>query len=193
MNYLRLLVPITLLTLIGLTQRSLAQPLSLFADPKARRIGDALTVLIQESASASKNTATSTDKNNKVSVGSAVPGGGNILDFIPLHQLESNNSNAYGGQGSTSRNSTLTARIPVNVGGTKTNGDLIVEGVRTVKVNGETEAIYLSGSVNPAFILRDNTILSSNIADLQIEYTGKGTITQAARPGIFVRFVNWIF
>ena len=192
MSYSKLFVSTSLL-LAALAARSQAQPISLFADPKARRIGDVLTVLIQESASASNRTATSTDKENTIDIGSTIPGVGNILDFIPLHQLESDASTEYDAQGSTSRNSTLTARITVTVVGTKPNGDLIVEGVRTVKINGETEAIYLSGSVNPATIRRDNTILSSSIADLQIEYTGKGTITQAARPGVIVRLVNWLF
>ena len=192
MSSSKLFISISLLLFVY-AARSQAQPMSLFADPKARRIGDVLTVLIQENASASNRTATSTDKQNTVDIGSTIPGAGNILGFLPLHQLESDASNEYDAQGSTSRNSTLTARITVSVVGTKPNGDLIVEGVRTVKINGETEAIYLSGSVNPASIRRDNTILSSSIADLQVEYTGKGTITQAARPGVFVRFINWIF
>ncbi len=188
----KLLISISFVLAVFATQ-SQAQPMSLFADPKARRIGDVLTVLIQENASASNRTATSTDKENTVDIGSTIPGAGNILGLLPLHQLESDFSNEYDAQGSTSRNSTLSARITVTVVGTKPNGDLIVEGVRTVKINGETEAIYLSGSVNPASIRRDNTILSSNIADLQVEYTGSGTITQAARPGVIVRFINWIF
>ena len=83
--------------------------------------------------------------------------------------------------------------MTVTVVGKKANGDLLVEGIRTLKINGETEAIHLSGSVNPALVTRQNTILSSNIGDLHIEYTGKGTISQGARPGILVRFLNWIF
>jgi flagellar L-ring protein precursor FlgH len=83
--------------------------------------------------------------------------------------------------------------MTVTVVSKKPNGDLIIEGVRTLKINGENEAIYVNGSVNPAMVRRDNTVLSSSIADLQIEYTGKGTITQGTRPGVVVRFINWIF
>ena len=83
--------------------------------------------------------------------------------------------------------------MTVTVTGIKPNGDLIVEGVRTLKINGETEAIYLNGSVNPPMVRRDNTVLSSSIADLQVEYTGKGTITQGTRPGLVARFINWVF
>ncbi len=174
-------------------QLASAQFRSLYSDPKANRIGDALTVIIQENATASNQASTATGKSNSASVGSAVPGAGNLLDFIPLHSFDSNYSNDYQGQASTSRSARLTARMTVTVMAIKPNGDLIVEGVRTLKINGETEAIYLNGSVSPPMVRRDNTVLSSSIADLQIEYTGKGTITQGTRPGLLARFINWIF
>jgi flagellar L-ring protein precursor FlgH len=172
---------------------SSAQIQSMFADPKANQVGDALTVIIQENASASNQTSTKTAKNNKAAVGSTIAGGGNVLGFIPLHSLDSEINNQYTGDASTSRSARLTARMTVTVVGKKPNGDLIIEGVRTLKINGENEAIYVNGSVNPTMVRRDNTVLSSNIADLQIEYTGKGTITQGTRPGVVVRFINWIF
>ena len=166
---------------------------SLFADPKANQIGDALTVIIQENATASNQTSTTTSKNNNTKISSTIPGAGNILDFIPLHTLDSQIGNNYSGNASTSRSARLTARMTVTVAGVKPNGDLIIEGVRTMKINGENEAIYLSGSVSPAMVRRDNTVLSSSVADLQVEYTGKGAISQGTRPGIIVRFINWIF
>lgn len=169
-----------------------AQAGSMFSDPKAANIGDAVTVIIQESASATNQTSTSTDKESDVQIESAIPGAGNVLDFVPLHSLESSSSSQFDGSGSTSRSASLNARVTVNVVGKKHNGDLLIEGVRTLKINGETEAIHVSGSVAPPFILANNTVLSSNISDLNIEYTGKGTITQGSRPGIFVRIVNWL-
>ena len=172
---------------------SSAQIQSMFADPKANQVGDALTVIIQENASASNRTSTKTAKNSKTAISSTIPGAGNILDFIPLHSLDSGFDNEYTGDASTSRSARLTARMTVTVVGKKPNGDLIIEGVRTLKINGENEAIYVNGSVNSAMVRRDNTVLSSSIADLQIEYTGKGTITQGTRPGVVVRFINWIF
>ena len=170
-----------------------AQVESLFADPKANQIGDALTVIIQENATATNKTSTTTSKSNTMSIGSTIPGEGNVLDFIPLHSLDSQINNDYSGDAATSRSARLTARMTVTVAGKKPNGDLIIEGVRTLKINGENEAIYINGSVSPAMVRRDNTVLSSSIADLQIEYTGKGAITQGARPGLVVRLINWIF
>ena len=175
-----------------LAAKAMAQPGSMFSDPKASGIGDALTVIISENASATNRTATSTEKTNDINVESTIPGAGNILDFIPLHALESTAENSYQGRASTSRSAQLSARVTANVVGMKSNGDLLIEGVRTLKINGETEAIHLTGSIDPNFITEDNTVRSSSIGDLNIEYTGKGTITQGARPGIIVRFVNWL-
>jgi len=192
-KYRKLIAALVALVAWNLPDPLLAQPGSLFADPKANQVGDALTVIILENASATNQTATSTDKSNQIQIGSQIPGAKNILDFIPLHALQSDASSEYEGQASTSRSASVSARMTVTVVGKKSNGDLIIEGVRTLKINGETEAIYLDGSVSPAFVRRDNTVLSSSIGDLQIEYTGKGTVTQGTRPGLLVRFVNWIF
>ncbi len=170
-----------------------AQAGSMFSDPKASSVGDAVTVIISENASASNQMSTSTEKSNELQVGSNVPGAGNLLSFVPLHAIDSDFSNTYDGSASTSRSARLTARMTVSVIDQLPNGDLVIDGVRTLKINGETEAIHLSGSINPALIRADNTVPSTSISDLNIEYTGKGSMTQGTRPGIFVRFVNWLF
>ena len=165
----------------------------MFSDPGASDLGDALTVIISENASATNQTSTVLAKQNQLQVSSTIPGAGNVLDFVPLHTLDSDVNNQFSGEGTTTRSARLTARVTVTVVDMKPNGDLIIDGVRTLKINGETEAIHLSGSVNPAYIRADNTILSSSVGNLNIIYTGKGTITHGTRPGIFVRIVNWLF
>ena len=169
------------------------EAISLFADPTASRVGDALTVIIAESATATNQTSLSTEKTQAVDVGSQIPGAGNVLNFIPLHALQSDASNSFTGTASSSRSAQLNARMTVTVVARKPNGDLIIDGVRTLKINGETEAIHVSGSVSPSLIRVDNTVPSSSIGDLNIEYTGKGVITQGASPGMVMRLVNWIF
>jgi flagellar L-ring protein FlgH len=170
-----------------------AQAGSMFSDPKASSVGDAVTVIISENASASNQMSTSTEKSNELQVASNIPGAGNVLSFVPLHALDSDYSNSFDGSASTSRSARLTARMTVSVIDELPNGDLVLDGVRTLKINGETEAIHLSGSINPALIRADNTVPSTSISDLNIEYTGKGSMTQGTRPGIFVRFANWLF
>ncbi|MEE2657230.1 MAG: flagellar basal body L-ring protein FlgH [Candidatus Latescibacterota bacterium] len=172
---------------------AMGQPTSMFSDPKAANVGDALTVIISETASATNQIATTTQKSNTTKVSSAIPGAGNVLDFVPIHALDSDFENSYGGRASTSRSARLMARITVSVVDKKANGDLIIEGVRSIKINGETEAIHLSGSVSPSMVSASNTVPSSSVGDLSVEYTGKGSMTQGTRPGVFVRLANWLF
>ncbi len=167
--------------------------MSLFSDHKSHRVGDILTVLIVESASASKQAATSNKKEFNLSSGGT--GEESSLNFIPLFGLKTNTSSRqeYSGDGSTSRKGDLKATIPVRVVDVSPNGDLAVEGTREVGVNGELETIVLSGIVRPQDITVDNTVFSFNIADARIHYEGKGTVNSGQRPGILIRLINWIF
>ena len=95
-NWICSLVMLAMAAAPGLAQ---GQPRSLFADQKAAHIGDALTVIIQENASATNSAETTTEKSNALNVGSNVPqGGGNLLDFVPLHSLQSDASSGFEGR-----------------------------------------------------------------------------------------------
>ena len=73
------------------------------------------------------------------------------------------------------------------------NGDLVIEGSRVIDINGESEVIYIAGSINPFVIPASNQIESFRVANLQISYKGKGVLTEGTRPGLLVRIVNWLF
>ena len=61
-----------------------AQAGSMFSDPKASSVGDAVTVIISENASASNQMSTSTEKSNEMQVASNIPGAGNVLSFVQI-------------------------------------------------------------------------------------------------------------
>lgn len=167
---------------------------SLYQDRKPRRaskIGDILTVLITETTSATNRSNTDTKKENSTAINSGQ--GTGPLSFIPGLGLNSTASTEYKGNGSTTRSQQIQARVSVTVVGLKANGDLIVEGNRVIDINGEREAVYLSGAINPKIIPATNTVESFRISDLQVSYKGKGIIQEGTRPGVFVRVLNWIF
>ena len=167
---------------------------SLYQDRKPRRaskIGDILTVLITETTSATNRADTDTKKENTTNITSGE--GTGPLSFIPGFGLSSTGTTEYKGQGSTTRSQQIQARVSVTVVGLKPNGDLIVEGNRVIDINGEREAVHLSGAINPKIIPATNTIESFRISDLQVSYKGKGVIQEGTRPGILVRVMNWIF
>lgn len=168
--------------------RNNAANVSLFADSKARRVGDTLTILINETASAASTASTKNSKNEGLNYG---PGFGPFLHIIPSFGLTGGiNSTATG---STNRNDNLSARIAVTVRQILPNGNLLVEGKRRVGMNAETQEITLTGVVRPQDIAFDNTIASPLVADAQIKYDGKGPVGDKQHDGIISRIFKFLF
>lgn len=196
MSSIFLRIPIALFGVALLAHSAISTPLvgrsgSLFTDIKAHDVGDIITVKIYEDAQATNLSQTNTTKEGKFET-SGGPGIGS-LDFIPLFGAAGENKNEYKGTGNNARSGNLKARMTVRVVAMRNNGDLVVEGNRLITINNDTETLTLSGIVRPQDIGSDNTVDSYNIADAQISYRGKGPATTASRPGIVMRFLNWLF
>ncbi len=167
------------------------QSTSLFTDIKAHGIGDILTVLIYESATASTQAETKTQKDGKFELEGG-PGIG-TLDFLPLFGVSGSNKGSHNGKGESQRSQSLRGKMTVTVIGVKENGDLVIKGSRTVNISKEKETMTVSGVVRQRDVAADNTIASYLIADAEISYTGRGAGSDAARPGPLMRFLNWLF
>ena len=195
MNIKRILIVTLILVLLPFTVKvfggDFGQSESLFADIKANKVGDILTVNIYESTQATNKTETKTEKSGEFST-SGGPGIGS-LDFIPLFGAEGKNENKFDGKGENMRNRNLRAKMSVTVVAIKENGDLVIEGTRTVGISTDRETLTLTGVVRQRDISPDNSIDSYLIADAQINYQGKGSITDGSRPGPIMRFLNWLF
>lgn len=161
---------------------------SLYADRKAVKEGDVLTVLIYESTTASSRADTKTSKSDSAST---KPGVGPLLSMLP----EGSVSGKTGSQasGSTTRSGTLVGKISVVVKEVLPNGNLKVEGTRTVGVNGEKEKIVLTGIVRPEDVSAENTVPSTAIAQAEIHYEGKGPVGNKQREGLLTKLLKWLF
>jgi flagellar L-ring protein precursor FlgH len=161
---------------------------SLYADRKAVKEGDVLTVLIYESTTASSRADTKTSKSDSAST---KPGVGPLLSMLPEWSV----SGKTGSQasGSTTRSGTLVGKISVVVKEVLPNGNLKVEGTRTVGVNGEKEKIVLTGIVRPEDVSAENTLPSTAIAQAEIHYEGKGPVGNKQREGLLTKLLKWLF
>jgi len=164
---------------------------SLYSDVKASKVGDVLSVIILESNSASKNSRTATRKQNKAAAkGEATsgalrglfPGAGGSLDL----------SDQYSGQGATTRTGQLNSRMSVKVVDVLPNRDLVVEGTKTLEINEDMEVVTLSGIIRTSDISSSNTVFSHQIGNARFVYKGTGALSQAQRPGILTRIINWL-
>ena len=166
---------------------------SMFTDKKARKIGDLLTVLVIETASASKSANTQTSRTSDRSGSLGGLAGINTRGLGNGINLQSGST--FNGSGSTSRTDTLQATVPVMVREVFPNGNLKVQGQRRVTVNGEKQVLTVSGIVRPRDIAPNNTIRSANLAEAEVKYEGEGIVSRQQKPGLISRILDfiWIF
>lgn len=161
---------------------------SLYADKKASKVGDVLTVLIVESATSSSSASTDAKKNTKTEVG---PGTGPLIENIPLFSYEGGDQ--LKASGSTSRTSKFVAKMTVTVKRITESGNFEVEGTRVVQTNRDKEEIKLTGIVRPQDISSDNTVYSTAIADAKITYTGTGPVSSRQKEGFITKLLRVLF
>ena len=195
MSLKRILIATLILILLPLTislrGKDFGQGRSLFSDIKAHQVGDILTVNIYENTQATNKAETKSEKSGEASV-SGGPGSG-FLDFIPLFGASTESKNSFDGKGENLRNRNLRATMSVTVVAIRDNGDLVIEGSRTVGISTDKETLTLTGVLRQRDIKPDNSIDSYLIADAEINYRGKGAITNGSRPGPIMRLLNWLF
>ncbi|MDN5379020.1 MAG: flagellar L-ring protein FlgH [Thermodesulfobacterium sp.] len=175
-----------------------------YADKRARFVGDILTVKIVETYQSSNTVSQKSGKSSSASAGlSSILGYEKDIKnmFLPdaadLGTLfKGEMSSSTSGQGQISRQSRIVATLSARVVKVLPNGNLVIQGVRTIKRNRDLEYITLTGIVRPEDIAADNSVLSTQISDAYIEYSGKGPNSEAASgPGIITRLLQlfWLF
>lgn len=169
----------------------------LFSDNKARYVNDIVTIIIDESSSGQNQASTNTSKN---SVSNS-----DITAMLGLDtSIKNANTNLGGkiavggtsvstlkGAGDTSRGGKLQARLTARVVNVLQNGNLLIEGRRQLTLNAEDEFIVITGVIRPEDIMADNWVLSSNMADARIVYTGSGVLADKQHPGWMTRALDW--
>lgn len=172
---------------------------SLFSHRRSSRIGDLVTVVIQETADASRDAGTETSRKSELNAGvgsfftamSALKAAYPSID--PSKLISAMTSNEFSGKGQTTSSGKLHATLTARIKRVLPNGDYYIEGSKVVMINEEESHFYLSGVVRPTDIQAENTVASNLIADAQVEYTGRGPVADKQKPGWFGRLFDWIW
>jgi len=179
----------------------------LFADNRARRVGDIVRINIVEESKATNKATTDTSRDSSTELGieylidqRLVNRGVSILGVNRGHLGETplvsaRSSSSFKGDGETKRESKITATVGARVVKVMPNGLMQVEGARETRVNNETQVIVVRGLVRSTDINPDNTILSTHMADATIEFYGMGILADKQRPGWLTRILDnvWPF
>ena len=165
----------------------------------ARQVGDLITVVIAESASTTIGATTDTSRSGNTAVGiDALLGADtSILRANPnmggTIGIGGTSESSFSGDGATSRDGSLDAVLTCSVIEVMTNGNLRIRGTKEVRVNREIQYLTLEGVVRPRDIRIDNTIQSNLIADVRVEFTGTGVISDKQGQGWGTRVADTLW
>lgn len=174
-----------------------ARNAALYSDYRAFREQDLVVVRVEEMADARRSADTTTSRDAEISVAlqAFLRAAGTTTNANPQLDVTANAKSGldFAADGKTGRTERLTATVPAIVKKVLPNGNLFIEGHRVVLVNSEEQHFYISGVVRPIDIAQDNSIRSSYVADAEIEFTGRGVLSDNQKPGLLTRFFNWIW
>jgi flagellar L-ring protein precursor FlgH len=162
----------------------------LSADLRARSVNDIVTIVVSEQASAISTGLTKTQRSSNASAAVTSASGPLAVPNRFANLITLNGNNQLNGQGTTSRTTTLTTTISARVVDVLPNGFLVIEGSKTVLVNSENQIVTVRGVVRPYDLSRANTVLSGNIAEMELKINGRGVVNDAVhRPNILYRIL----
>lgn len=160
---------------------------NLYSDHKAHVVGDILTILINESSSASRvgKAANSKSASADASAGTGI--------FKWIASADASSKDSFSAQGSISNTNQVSAKMTAQVIEVQPNGNLVISGTQKINQNGEEQKITVTGVVRPDDVTPDNTVLSSYVANAQIKVDGHGPIADKQRQGILTQIFNFLF
>ncbi|NNJ16669.1 flagellar basal body L-ring protein FlgH [Pseudomonas putida CSV86] len=167
---------------------------NLYSDRKAFRVGDIITITLNERTQASKNANSQIDKDSTAKIGLTSLFGSSLTTNNPIGGNDLSLSAGYSGDRGTkgdaksAQSNTLTGSITVTVADVLPNGIIAVRGEKWMTLNTGDELVRIAGLVRADDISTDNTVSSTRVADARITYSGTGAFADASQPGWFDRF-----
>ncbi|MBO8416127.1 MAG: flagellar basal body L-ring protein FlgH [Proteobacteria bacterium] len=165
----------------------------LYTDIRAHRVGDLISVQLEEATSASKNAGTALDKNNSMNLGGVSVGGRRITAKGYDTSFSLNNSAEFEGNSDAQQSNSLSGQISVSVVKVLANGNLVVRGEKWLMLNNGNEYIRVTGIVRSEDVNSDNTVSSQRIANARIQYGGTGDFASTQERGWLSKFFNSAF
>jgi flagellar L-ring protein precursor FlgH len=180
---------------------SQAGPCSIYSDPLAHSVGDLVTIVVDLQNQVTKAQNTTTAKDTAVSAvinallypNDGTSRGYNMYNYHGQSPTTSWTSNqSFNGGGTVNNQETASTTIQARVTAVLPNGTLQVEATRLSKAGDEDTSMVLTGLVRPADLSTNNTISSSQVADLEIVQKGKGTLTADQKKGWLTKLYEFL-
>jgi flagellar L-ring protein precursor FlgH len=164
----------------------------LFRDFKARYVNDVVTIRVSETTQAVASADATSSKSTSATAGfDNLFGVEKKIKELPS-MVAGKSDSSFEGKGSTSRATKLETSLTARVIDVLPNGYLVVEGKREIRVNNESQSVYLTGVVRPEDINANNVVPSSAVAQMSVRVQGRGVVSQPIKPGWLYRILNGI-
>jgi flagellar L-ring protein precursor FlgH len=161
-----------------------ADAVPLTSDSRAYRVGDAVTVLLQETTQASKRAGTSFNKGSSVAVAPL----GVLGKSLGKTAIDLSADRGFAGDSTSTQQNALSGALTVLVQEVLPNGLLRVAGEKSLTLNQGEEFLRLKGFLRAADIDADNQVSSLRVANARISYSAQGALADANTPGWLTRF-----
>jgi flagellar L-ring protein precursor FlgH len=171
---------------------------SLFGNTNAHRIGDIITVVLDERTVSSKSSNVGVDKDSSLSLlenGAGTILGKELTKKLPLIgnitlPTSANQSRSFEGDASADQSNRLQGNISVTITDVMPNGNLVIRGEKWLKLNTGDEYIRISGMLRSLDVGLDNMVSSTKLANARIAYSGTGDLADSQKMGWLGRFFN---
>ncbi|MGN1392495.1 MAG: flagellar basal body L-ring protein FlgH [Succinivibrionaceae bacterium] len=163
---------------------------NLYSDIKAHRVGDIISVELNESTSANKNSSTTTAKNSTDTIDPLGIGGLPVTIKGYNTSASLNAERKFDGNAKAAQSNSLKGNISVSVIKVLSNGGLVVRGEKWVSLTNGSEYIRITGIVRSEDVKADNTVSSQKIANARIQYGGTGDFAESTEKGWLSKFFN---
>lgn len=181
------------LFVLGASQHYQGTPRSLFGGVQAHQIGDLISIRMTENVSVSDNlTYSSAKESNTTDAFTSY-----LKEWFHLSGLKS--AGGYGGSNEVSNSAqgqralSMGDRIACQVVQQLPNGNLAVQGKKTLVNGNERVDFIVTGVVDPRWLNVEGEVYSYNVSNLQFALSGRGSVSRSQNEGIFNRFIRYLF
>lgn len=207
----RLLLVLMVVVLIAVISTEMAPADSIWRSAKGKseslystakreyKIGDIITILIIEEIRATNVASTSTDKESEKElefegfddIFGLTHAFGRPITVDPSFGLDA--SSEFDGSGSSRRSAAITGTVSGQITEILPNGNLRIEASQATKINEEKNSVIISGTIRPQDISSQNTVLSTQVANAEIHYAGRGPLSTVEKRGVITEFLEFIW
>ncbi|MCX7733970.1 MAG: flagellar basal body L-ring protein FlgH [bacterium] len=168
-------------------------PLSnMYADMKAKRVGDIVIVRVVENVVATNDQRKEASRRSKMKYDI----GGSLSKTKGLEELSigagAGGENDFSAKGVQKSKNEFIASVAARVVKILPSGNLVIEGEKYIKHNSELQKLYVRGIVRPEDIMHDNSVLSTAIANARIEYISEGDFATKSKQGWLQKILDFI-